>query len=201
MVATILKDSEMAKHTYKGKTYDIPYRDSRRQKCYNGEREAFGQSFRDLIDGGSFKSSCEFARKVVSSKTWLRLREQHGQLRNGICWIQQRGLEVSDGRGTTWARGGGGWINLPRWARTKPVILHELAHNLVGSGKGHHWPFNRAYIDLVAVFIGKAEAKHLEKCLKAAGAKTRPPKQLSPETLEKMRERGRQLAAARRKNA
>jgi len=49
MVATILKDSEMAKHTYKGKTYDIPYRDSRRQKCYNGEREAFGQSFRDLI--------------------------------------------------------------------------------------------------------------------------------------------------------
>ena len=41
----------------------------------------------------------------------------------------------------------------------------------------------------------------LEKCLKAAGAKTRPPKQLSPETLEKMRERGRQLAAARRKNA
>jgi hypothetical protein len=192
----------MIQHTYKGTTYSIPYRDNRRKKCYDGEREAFGKSFLEQIDGGNLKSSCEFARKVVNSKTWLRLREQHGKLSSdGACWIQQGGLAISDGRGTTFARGGSGWINLPRWARTKPVILHELAHNLVGSGIGHHWPFNRAYIDLVAVFIGKAEAKRLEKCLKAAGAKTRPPKQLSPETLEKMRERGRQLAAARRKNA
>ncbi len=189
-------------HTFKGKKYQIPTRDNRRQKCYDGEREAFGSDFRLLIDGGRFESACAFAHKVVNSKTWLRLREQHGHRdRDGHCPIQRYGLIIKDGRGTRIARGGYGTINLPRWARSKPIILHELAHNLAGARARHHWPFNRAYIDLVAVFIGKEEAKRLEKCLKEAGCKTRPPRQMSPETLAKLRERGKQLAAARHKKS
>lgn len=176
-------------HTYKGKTYDIPYRDSRRQKCYDGERACFGYSMGAPIDKDrSLEAAEAFATKVLNSAAWMRLRKDHGKLNPaGECWIRQRGWKIKDGRGTTFARGGGNRLNLPRWARTKPVILHEIAHCLVGAGNGHHWPFNRAFIDLVNVFMGRETGTKLERCLKAAGAKTRPPKQLSEEHLAKLR--------------
>lgn len=42
----------------------------------------------------------------------------------------ERPPEVSDGRGTRLAKGGRWRINLPRWARSKIVVLHETAHSL-----------------------------------------------------------------------
>jgi hypothetical protein len=192
-----MKPITMHKHVYKGTAYDYPIRDNRRLKCYKGERQAFGQEFSVLYKGGDFKATCEYAQYVLRSKTWLRLREDHGQTIAGRCLLQDRpiGFYIKDGRGTSIARGGNGFLNFPRWARTKPVILHEIAHNLVGSRRGHNWPFNRAYIDLVNVFIGKAAGKRLEACLKAAGCKTRPPRILSPERLAQLREQGQRLAA------
>ena len=38
---------------------------------------------------------------------------------------------VRDGRGTRVARGGAWIINLPRWARTDIVVLHECAHSII----------------------------------------------------------------------
>lgn len=194
------------KYTYKGQTYDCPDRDNRRQKCYDGERAAFGAEFSELLDDGDFKSACAFANHVLRSATWMRLRKDHNRLRHdGTCWIRERGeFEISDGRGTTYARGGGNHLNLPRWARTKPVILHEIAHCLVGANAGHNWPFNRAFIDLVNVFMGRSYGTKLERALKAEGAKTKPRRIIPPERLAALRERGRmlaQLAAKRREES
>lgn len=183
-------------YRFQGRTYQVAERDSQRAKVYAAERAAFGERFREPLEGGDLQAATDFANRVLRSATWLRLREEHGMLRpDGTCWIRARGsFDVSDGRGTRSARGGGGSLNLPRWSRTKPVILHEIAHNLA-AGARHGWPFCRAFIDLVSMFIGASEARTLERELRKAGARTRPPKQLSPERLAVLRERGRQLAA------
>ena len=186
------------KHTFKGRQYTVNgHHDTFRQKVYRGEDAAFTNW--TLLDDGDFEAAKRFCNKVLKSATWLRIRKQHGMVKE-TCPMQNRGtFRFSDGRGTNRAKGGGGWLNLPRWCRTKHILLHEIAHNLVGASKGHHWPFCRAYIDLVAVFISKADAQRLERELKKAGAKTRPPKQYSEETMAKLRQRGHELAAARKK--
>lgn len=184
------------KHTYKGTTYDCPDRDNRRAKCYAGERAAFGPAFFELIDGGDLRAATAFANHVIKSKTWFRLRKDHDKVNDGgLDWVQIQGLGVKDGRGRRTACASGSTIELPRWARTKPVILHELAHVLVGGGRGHNWPFNRAYIDLVNVFLGREWGTKLERELKKAGCRTKPKHPIDPARLALLRERGRALAA------
>lgn len=185
-------------HTYLGQRYDVPRRDTFQAKCYRGERKAFGNEFGAPLEDASMTGCQEFVDRVLHSATWLRLREEHGMLSPkfavpgpGHCWIQKRGMEISDGRGCRFARGGGRHLILPVWARTKPVILHEMAHCLVGSSQGHNWPFCRAYIDLVSMFIGKAWATLLECELKKAGARTRPPKRMTEEAKAALAARGR----------
>ncbi len=71
---------------------------------------------------------------------------------------------VVDGRGTTIARGGLHRISLPRWARTKPVVLHECAHAILEHREFHqrtpggvaaHGPeFARIFMELLVRFGG-----------------------------------------------
>lgn len=48
--------------------------------------------------------------------------------------------KVTDGRGTTWAKGASWRINLPRWARSPLVVLHEVAHGLSMTSDDWHGP-------------------------------------------------------------
>jgi putative metallohydrolase (TIGR04338 family) len=59
---------------------------------------------------------------------------------------------VSDGRGRRHACGSRGAIKLPRWARTRPVVLHECAHGLADDKHGPR--FVARYVELLEHFLG-----------------------------------------------
>lgn len=61
---------------------------------------------------------------------------------------------VKDGRGTKDAYGNSWVINLPKWARTIPVILHEIAHALDPRGAWHGPEFARLMLDLLVKYAG-----------------------------------------------
>ena len=71
--------------------------------------------------------------------------------------------QVTDGRGTRWARGSRRRVNLPRWARTPIVVLHETAHSLSPTGPWHGPEFATLVIELWARYtkIPKAEARRV----------------------------------------
>ena len=75
-----------------------------------------------------------------------RWREQPGSDRG---WAPP---EVGDGRGRRHAAGSRAAIKLPRWARTRAVVLHECAH---GMADDRHGPgFVAAYVALLERFAG-----------------------------------------------
>jgi hypothetical protein len=78
---------------------------------------------------------------------------------------------VEDGRGRRHAAGSRDVIKLPRWARTRPVVLHECAHGLATDGHGPD--FVRVYVELLVEFSGFDRAT-LEAGLSAAGLQVTP---------------------------
>ncbi|WP_159709790.1 TfoX/Sxy family DNA transformation protein [Geminicoccus flavidas] len=78
---------------------------------------------------------------------------------------------VEDGRGRRHAAGSREVIKLPRWARTRPVVLHECAHGLATDGHGPD--FVRAYVELLVEFADFDRAM-LEASLSAAGLQVTP---------------------------
>ncbi|WP_222182253.1 hypothetical protein [Geminicoccus harenae] len=78
---------------------------------------------------------------------------------------------VEDGRGRRHAAGSREAIKLPRWARTRPVVLHECAHGLATDGHGPD--FVRAYVELLVEF-GNFDRAMLEASLAAAGLQVTP---------------------------
>ena len=83
---------------------------------------------------------------------------------------------VRDGRGTRAARGGSEFINLPRWSRSVPIVLHETAHAILIGKYGSyryapHGPeFMRLYLDLLAKYA-KLPARELRASATAVGLK------------------------------
>lgn len=81
-------------------------------------------------------------------------------------------IRVTDGRGHRRAVCYGNDIALPRWARTKAVLCHEVAHSFTDD---HHGPeFCRTYIRLVSHFVGVDAAKALRREFRAARVKVAP---------------------------
>ena len=102
---------------------------------------------------------------------------------------------VKDGRGTSHARGGAYFINIPRWARNPVVVLHELAHTINSRelcGRphaGHGWEFCATFLKLVLYMLGREAHDKLKAEMKACRVRFRPPRKsvpLSPERREQM---------------
>lgn len=181
------------KHTFQGEKHDVPNRDTQRQRVYDAENE-LEIKLKSKLPDTSLESTQAYVNNVVSSATWKRLRAQHGMTaKDGSDWISN--VTVKDGRGCRWARGGSNRVTLPVWARTKLVILHELAHVLVGNKSGHNWPFTRAFIDLVAVFMSKEDALNLEQKFKKHKVRFRPKRKMSAEAKAALAQRGRNALA------
>jgi hypothetical protein len=93
-------------------------------------------------------------------------------------WREEPGAEpawappvVTDGRGRRHACGSRAAIKLPRWARTRAVVLHECAH---GMADDQHGPgFVAAYVLLLVRFAG-LDGAHLRASLAAAGVRVAP---------------------------
>jgi len=91
---------------------------------------------------------------------------------------------VGDGHGQRKATWDGSKVNLPRWARTEHVMLHELAHALSRQGASHGWQFAECLLFLWKQVFGAEKAKHLEASYKANKVKYRKPRakrQITPE--------------------
>ena len=121
----------------------------------------------------------KFVDKIISRKYVI---EKYG--------IQaKRPIVVLDGRGRRKACAtiyyGKRAIKLPKWARGKYVILHEVAHHLTNLD-GHKPEFASCLLDLVRHFLGKESADALQgayhyKGVKVIG-KNKPVKARCPES-------------------
>lgn len=131
-------------------------RDSQRSREYDAERQAFTSA--DGFSGPPlFKTAAECQSFV-----------------DDVC--RTEGIEpimVKDGRGRVNAGAyfASRTITLPRWARSRHVILHEIAHHmnrdLNPAPLAPHGPeFARTYLDLVRRILGSDEALSLLACFK-----------------------------------
>jgi hypothetical protein len=72
---------------------------------------------------------------------------------------------VTDGRGRRHACGSRQVIKLPRWARTRAIVLHEAAHGFADDAHGPQ--FVRAYVELL-IGIAALDRLQLYTTLRAA---------------------------------
>lgn len=138
-------------------------RDSQRSKVYVAEHAI------DKVGGGARLET------VPEIQAWInKLTKYRWFIRR---W-GKRTIIVEDGRGKRWARGGGSRIWLPRWARTKTVILHELAHCLSSSWNGgsHGWQFCMNFRLLVRFAISKEAEQVLVQSFKASRVRYKKPR-------------------------
>lgn len=168
-------------------------RDTQRRAVYRCDAIVRGKRFESLDETKAF------VKKVLDSK-WV-------QRKWGISPKHYQRIKIKDGRGTSIARGGRNVLNLPVWSRTQGTVMHELSHMVTHYAFGnaydyaaHGREFCAVYLALVKHFMGKNYHDNLKEGFKANGVKFSKRKQLSAETLEKLRERGRMLAAARWKD-
>ncbi|MDO8943285.1 MAG: hypothetical protein Q7U75_08885 [Desulfobacterales bacterium] len=92
-----------------------------------------------------------------------------GRVADGYGWST---VHVKDGRGTRTAYARGSTVSLPVWARNHRVVLHEMAHVLMGYGDhASHGPeFVRLYIDLLVRYHPEGpRASSLGPSARAAG--------------------------------
>jgi len=175
-----------SKVKFNGREHTIPDRDSQKERCYRAERAVdWGEDKR----GGMDLEQCQaLADKVTRSAAWRKLRQRHG-------YADPKGRKVEVEQSPH-----GGATAYPFWFRiriapgmmSKHVMLHELAHILVGPSVGHHWPFARAFADLVSRFMSPALAKELKAQFRAHRARYNvPAPPMSEERRAKLAEQGR----------
>jgi hypothetical protein len=112
-------------------------RDSQRSRVYRWEAEHV------LPHDGEILPLAACARLVEAAFRWAE-----ADLVQAADW---RPPEVTDGRGRRHACGSRAVIKLPRWARTRPVVLHECAHGLADDKHGPR--FVARYVDLLQQFL------------------------------------------------
>lgn len=173
-------------------------RDSQRSKVYKAER--------------TIKAGKDRLETVAEMEKWITNLCKQKRIRSHFPELR-RSFDVEDGRGRR-AAGGSTWgITMPRWSRSKLVILHEMAHVVIErrytiraprvNGKWviqvavHGREYCAVYLKLVHLALGKAAMEELKAAFKAQRVRYTPPRPkrpLSPERREQLRT---QLAAAR----
>jgi putative metallohydrolase (TIGR04338 family) len=171
-------------------------RDSQRSRVYAAERAAFGDAWRKPLGSGAVADIEAFVRKCCASK--LLQRRYPGA---------RRPPRIRDGRGHRRCTYDPSIhaLTFPRWGRTKPVVLHELAHALTeGPDRAWHgWEFCECYLYLVRVFIGRGAEDNLRREFKARRVKFRQPRtrQMTDEQREAARQRMLAMHARKRHEA
>ena len=137
-------------------------RDNQRSKVYKAERSAWAVYDENVMAYLSLDECQRFTNHIV------RCYKSVYTLHNPI--------KVKDGRGRRTACADniwtcGGVIKLPLWARTKTVILHEIAHHIAGFEEAHGRKFAKIYLELVNKYIGKFEGSILRRAYKECRVK------------------------------
>lgn len=126
-------------------------RDSQRARLYRAEREAF-DVYSEQVPRLELVGVERFVTRVIG-EAWFA--ETFGAL---------GAVRIKDGRGTRHAysayegRRHGVLFSFPRWSRSEPVLLHEIAHPASlrrhGLVAAHGPEFASAYLALVARHLG-----------------------------------------------
>lgn len=110
-------------------------RDTQRQKVYDAENR-----FRQAHNPDAWRADpCDRIEDIDEILRWCKRLSRYAWFEKAYPTAAKAVLflEIKDGRGTRTARGGRYHLSLPLWARTKAVILHELAHCVT------EWEFSR----------------------------------------------------------
>lgn len=121
-------------------------RDNQRSKVYAWERKVvatFGGSSIDKPDFDQLQECEAFANPIWRKERGrLGLARMRAPVIERPAWGQRRALAHHDHR-----------VTLPRWARSKWVILHELAHRLTPDDEAHGPRFVGVLIGLAARWL------------------------------------------------
>lgn len=143
-------------------------RDSQRSRVYAWERS---QAWWQAAYRG--RRYAEVPNSVVQP---LALSECEKYLSRVLRKAGAAPVVVADGRGSPNAKGSSWRIQLPTFARTRPIMLHEAAHSIAaqrGVDDRHGPNFARIYIDLLARHL-HLPAGELLKSARAARVKVAP---------------------------
>ena len=156
-------------------------RDSQRGKVYKAQ--AVLACYKKLGEGGLEES--ERYIKMVWTSPWTRRHFPEAR-KKGVP-------HLNDGRGTRSASFRRTWhvINLPRWARQHPTMLHEIAHALTYERPPHGWKWAQTYVALVQHFIGVEAGTRLKLSYRLNRVKFKPPRKMSPVQKARLAEMGR----------
>ena len=134
-------------------------RDSQCSKVYKAERTLPQHS----QNGMSIEDVREFVDKIMDSR-WLK-----GKYPDAYEYGK---VVVKDGRGRRKAGGCHSYITMPKWSRSKMIVLHELAHAITERECGyppvawHGREFCSIFIALVRRWMGKDVGRDLKAAYK-----------------------------------
>ncbi len=119
---------------------------------------------------------------LVRDQRFLSLAECRALVDTVFRWAEPEALkqpgwrppEVADGRGRRHAAGSRETIKLPKWARRRPIVLHECAHGLAHDRHGPQ--FVATYVALLERFMG-LDRQELTASLDAARIRYARPEQ------------------------
>lgn len=137
-------------------------RDGQRAKVYRAEAFVKVPKAHERLD--EVKDVQEWVDELTDTPWWASYMlpsenlKKHRQRKNLYTSII-----VTDGRSRRSAAGGLGRIRMPRWSRTKLVILHEIGHAIQTEEPAHGRQFAGIYLDLVRRFLGKEAARQLKQ--------------------------------------
>lgn len=165
----------------------VKTRDTQRSRVYKADHA--------LDKYGRLETVPEIERFV--RKVWKSKRVQ-AAFRRATKWTPV----VEDGRGRRRAGGGYTGITMPKWSRTKGVILHELAHTVMHregyeDDPAHGWRFCRTYLLLVLYALGREAHDDLKAAFKANRIRFTEPRKRKPLSPERRAELAERLAKAR----
>lgn len=148
-------------------------RDSQRSKLYKAEGQVKNLKARERLE--TVPEMQTWVDQIVGSQWWLNyrvpavdptIRQYVGIQDYGPP--QHRTIRVDDGRGRRCAHGySHGVIALPRWCRTRMMVLHEVAHTIQMEEPAHGRHYARIYLDLFRRWLGKAAYLELKAAFKA----------------------------------
>jgi putative metallohydrolase (TIGR04338 family) len=146
-------------------------RDFQRSKVYAAERSALSGD--PTPDWATVKEVQVFVNRITRTQWWLKRSWNERHRNREVLVVDGRGS--SSGRAFWSARRRTAVIALPRWARSRWVVCHELAHLMTPdrfAPHGAEWAAN--YLALVRRWIGPDAADALEASFVRDRVKHRP---------------------------
>ncbi len=169
-------------------------RDSQRSKVYRAERVL---TERGRLSAGRLETVEEmqaWVDSIIASPWWKK--QVFGR---SVKFIK---VESGAGQRRALAYPWKNAISMPRWSRSKGIILHEMAHLITARcHPSHGWQFCASLLMLVEKWCGKEDALALKNEFSRSGVKFREPRKRVPLTSEQKEVLVARLALARESKA